>query len=158
MKRFGFPLWVVLTAFTLTCILALSAHAQQNACSDHPACEAAPGLDRLCRVYLNAPDGGLISLPAGVIAGQINDVPRATPTGCNDPRATYALAGWRYNMRGGAKLQQMTFLQGRGGMQFALATRMPENTPMAMSGSTVCPRAPDCAAYRPAPVAAGANC
>ncbi|WP_371227524.1 hypothetical protein [Roseovarius sp. 2305UL8-3] len=123
MKRIGFPVWVVLTAFVLTCLFALAARAQEETCPAHPACGAAPPTAGLCRIYLNAPNGNPAFLSNGTLGTSHNGIPRIQPSGCYDPNATYAMAGWRFNIRGGAKIQQMTFLQQSDGLQFAFTDK-----------------------------------
>jgi len=123
MKRIGFPFWVAFTALALTCLFALAARAQEGACPAHPACDAAPPTAGLCRIYLNAPTGNPAFLSNRVLNTPHNGTSRIQPSGCYDPDATYAMAGWRFNIRGGAKIQQMTFLQDSDGLQFAFADK-----------------------------------
>ena len=108
--------------FTALVFLISAPHAQAQSapCSDHPACEAALPTGEMCRIYLDAPDG-TATLTTRQINGQVNGVDRAVPSGCYDPERVYGIAGWRFNTRGGNKLRELGFEQGRGVLRFALA-------------------------------------
>ncbi|WP_371227522.1 hypothetical protein [Roseovarius sp. 2305UL8-3] len=92
--------------------------AQDAPCS-HPACSASDAIGNACRIYFDAPTGR-IALNAPDITGTVTGISRDQPDGCFDPTRPYGLQGWRYNTRGGHKIERILFIQRGDVMHFGL--------------------------------------
>jgi hypothetical protein len=107
----------------LLVVIALSGgippgYAQDAPCT-HPACTASQAVGTACRIYLHS-EAGEARFHQSVVNGSVGGVSRAQPEGCYDPSRVYGLQGWRFNTRGGHKIQRIAFLQDRGTLDFGL--------------------------------------
>lgn len=104
-----------------------AAHAQERAnCDDHAACRASERSGFTCRVYVDSRNGSR-RLHELLLERYAGDRPRTTPFGCYRGARTYGLKGFRFNMRGGHKMQNFGMMQEANSIDFWLTDKESED-------------------------------
>ncbi|MBY5990411.1 hypothetical protein [Roseovarius atlanticus] len=98
-----------LTVLILGSLVAGRAQAQDAPCS-HAACRAAQAVAPACRIYMEA-STGRATFSHRALQGRVSFASRDQPDGCLRRGQAYALQGWRFNNRGGHKVQRLRLLQ-----------------------------------------------